>query len=209
MVTLSKEPATDPAAGQPPGVDAERVALQQTLRHGLSPFAPVSKPGRLEKVFLWACQILILAMIAIIASELVTRDLLGFSLQISDEFGGYLLAALAFCSFPVCQSYGYFHRVDFILARLPEVGQVLTMVIFDLLSLMFSAILLWQTYLLTEGSWKIQELATTIMMTPLWIPQLALPVGAAALCLSMTRSVVTNARWLAGAITRLGGSHVS
>lgn len=204
-----KETADDAPAALKTGVDAERAALQQTLHHGLSPFAPVSKPGWLDKVFLWASQLTIVAMLAIIGTELVSRDFFGFSFQISDEFGGYLLAALAFCSFSVCQSHGYFHRVDFVQSRLPEAGQALSMVIFDLLSLAFSIILVWQMFLIEKGSWQSGELASTIMMTPLWIPQLALPVGAAALCISVTRSLLANVRWLIGAIARLGGGHVS
>ncbi|WNC93522.1 TRAP transporter small permease [Paraburkholderia sp. FT54] len=199
----------DPAASGPetqPGTDAERIALQQTLHHGHSPFAPVSHPGRLEWVFLWACKLIILAMIGIIGTELVTRNLFGFSFQLSDEFGGYLLAALAFFSLSVCQSHGYFHRVDFVQARLSELGQAVSMVIFDLLSLAFSVILFWQMFLLEHGSWQSGELASTILMTPLWIPQIALPIGAAALCIAVAKSLAMNLVWLAGAIGRRWGA---
>jgi TRAP-type C4-dicarboxylate transport system permease small subunit len=199
-----KEPATAGPAMQP-GTDVERMALQQTLHHGHSPFAPVSRPGWLEWVFLWACKLIIIAMIGIIGTELVTRNLFGFSFQLSDEFGGYLLAALAFFSLSVCQSHGYFHRVDFVQARLSELGQAFSMTIFDLLSLAFSVILFWQMYLLEQGSWQSGELATTILMTPLWIPQMALPIGAAALCIAVAKSFVMNLVWLAGAIGRRWG----
>ncbi|MFT4064520.1 TRAP transporter small permease [Paraburkholderia sp.] len=192
-----------PAARE--NVDAERLALQQTLHHGHSPYAPDAKPGLIENAFMWACKLIIVAMIAIIGTELVTRNLFHFSFQLSDEFGGYLLAALAFFSFCVCQSRGYFHRVDFVQARLPEAGQALSMVIFDVLSLAFALVLFWQMFLLERGSWETGELASTILMTPLWIPQFALPIGAAALCVSVSRSLVANVRWFIGALARRRG----
>ncbi|MFM0007039.1 TRAP transporter small permease [Paraburkholderia dipogonis] len=187
------------------GVDAEQIALQQTVRHGQSPFAPVSRQGWLEWVFLWLCKLIILAMIGIIGTELVTRNLFGFSFQLSDEFGGYLLAALAFFSLCVCQANGYFHRVDFVQARLSELGQALSAVLFDLISLLFSVIMFWQMFLLEQGSWRSGELASTILMTPLWIPQLTLPIGAAALCISVGKSFALNLGWLAKAIRRRRG----
>ncbi|MFM0505193.1 TRAP transporter small permease [Paraburkholderia caffeinilytica] len=187
------------------GIDAERIVLQQTLRHGQSPFAPESNPGWLEWVFLWICKIIIIAMIGIIGTELVTRNLFGFSFQLSDEFGGYLLAALAFFSLCVCQANGYFHRVDFVQARLSDLGQAVSAVIFDVISLTFCVILFWQMFLLEQGSWESGELASTILMTPLWIPQLALPIGAGALCISVAKSLVKNLGWLGGAIRRQRG----
>jgi TRAP-type C4-dicarboxylate transport system permease small subunit len=182
--------------------DPEAAALRQTARHGPSPFAPVSRQGPLEWVFLWACKIIILLMIAIIGTELVTRNLFGFSFQLSDEYGGYLLAALSFFSLSVCQANGYFHRVEFVQARLSELGQALSALLFDILSMTFCAALLWQMFLLEQGSFVSGELASTILMTPLWIPQLALPVGAAALCVSVLTRLAADVVWLAGALRR-------
>jgi TRAP-type C4-dicarboxylate transport system permease small subunit len=185
--------------------DPEASALQQTVRHGPSPFAPVSRQGIAEWLFLWASKIIILVMIGIIGTELVTRNLFGFSYQLSDEYGGYLLAALAFFSLSVCQANGYFHRVAFVQARLSDLGQATWAVFFDVLCLMFCIILLWELMLLELGSWNSGELASTILMTPLWIPQLPLPLGAAALTFSILKSLVVDCGWVAGAVRRRRG----
>ncbi len=189
---------------QKPPADPEAAALQQSLRAGPSPFAPVFHGGTVETLCLWTCKVLIVAMVVIIGTELVTRNLFGFSFQLSDEYGGYLLAALCFFSLSVGHSNGYFHRVEFLQARLPEVGQAFSAIIFEALSLLFSVVMLWEVALLEWGSWKSGELTSTILMTPLWIPQLTLPLGAAALCWSVGRRLVVVMRWFAAAERRRG-----
>jgi hypothetical protein len=39
-------------------------------------------------------------------------------------------------------------------------------------------------------------------MTPLWIPQLALPLGAAALTISVLKNLIADFGWIVGAIRR-------
>jgi TRAP-type C4-dicarboxylate transport system permease small subunit len=182
--------------------DPEALVMQQTARHGPSPFAPVSHQGLLEWLFLWASKIIILVMIVIIGTELVTRNLFGFSYQLSDEYGGYLLAALSFFSLSVCQANGYSHRVEFIQVRLSELHQAAWALFFDILCTAFCVVLLWQMILLEHGSWNSGELAPTILMTPLWIPQLALPLGAAALTVSVLKNLIADFGWIVGAIRR-------
>ena len=64
--------------------------------------------------------------------------------------------------------------------------------IFDLLSLAFCALLLWQLVRFEISSYRFGDRAPTYLATPLWLPQTAMLLGAAALCFSMVRTLAAD-----------------
>src|SRR5262245_63106191 len=64
----------------------------------------------------WTCKIAsevaLIVMLVLIAVDIVTRSLFNFSLEVSDEVGGYMLVAIAFLSLSACHVNGSFHEVD-------------------------------------------------------------------------------------------------
>jgi TRAP-type C4-dicarboxylate transport system permease small subunit len=145
-----------------------------------------------ERICRLACVAALVVMLIIVAVDILTRSLLNFSFEISDELGGYLLVVIAFISLPVCQASGSFHRVELVQARLSPFWRAVSQVIFDLLALAFSALLLWQLIRFEMQSYRFGDRAPTYLATPLWIPQAAMALGAAALCLSMLRTLVAD-----------------
>jgi TRAP-type C4-dicarboxylate transport system permease small subunit len=131
-------------------------------------------------------------MVVIVAVDILTRSLLNFSFEISDELGGYLLVVIAFVSLPVCQASDSFHRVELVQSRLSPVGRAVSHVIFDLLSLAFCALLFWQLVRFELTSFRFGDRAPTYLATPLWIPQIAMLVGAAAVCFTMLRTLAAD-----------------
>ena len=85
-------------------------------------------------------------------TDILTRSLLNFSFEISDELGGYLLVVIAFVSLPVCQASDSFHRVELVQSRLSPFGRAVSHVIFDLLSFAFCALLAWQLMLVGDDT---------------------------------------------------------
>src|SRR5580692_10346236 len=90
-----------------------------------------------ERVCKYICIAAIAVMLIVIAVDIVTRSLFNFSFEISDELGGYLLAAITFISLPVCQANDSFHHVELVQARLSPRGRAVSHLIFDVLSLAF------------------------------------------------------------------------
>lgn len=170
--------------------------------------APGSSPpaeGSVERLCRWLCELAIVSMIVMVASEVFLRNLFGISLQSADELGGYLLVGVAFLSLSTCFVSGAFHKVEFIDGRLGERLRALRKLIFDAMSLVFSLLLLWQLTRLVLRSWEGGDFAATILGTPLWIPQLSMPLGIAALCYSLIRSLRADFRWLRAAGRRSHG----
>jgi TRAP-type C4-dicarboxylate transport system permease small subunit len=151
-----------------------------------------SWPERLSNVL---CQIALLAMVVLTTAEVIAR-LFHTSLEITDEVGGYLLAALTFLSLPVALVGGALHRVEFIQARLQPKGRLASEIAFTLLGLVLAFVLLWQIGRLVLRSHASEAAAPTILGTPLWIPQSAMLIGTAVFAYSLLRLLARDiARW--------------
>ena len=155
--------------------------------------------GPVETVCKWACEAALVVMLVVIGTDIFTRWLLNFSFEISDEIGGYMLAAITFLSLSVCQVNDSFHHVELVQARLSPRGRALSNLLFDLLTLSFAALLVWHYIKLEMSSWRFGERAPTMLETPLWFPRLVMAIGAAALCLAVCRTILLHIRRLRAA----------
>ncbi len=153
-------------------------------------------PTLLENACMWICEAAILIMGAIVILELVTRNLFNFSFEMSDELGGYIIVGITFMSLPTCQVYRSYHHVQFIQARLSPRMQALSHLLFDLLSLLFCAVLIWQLTRFVMSTHRAGDVAPTLLATPLWIPQAIMPIGMVAATISLLRSAWGNWRRL-------------
>jgi TRAP-type C4-dicarboxylate transport system permease small subunit len=157
-----------------------------------SPAAPRLKESIVERACKLACVAALIVMLVVIGVDILTRSLFNFSFEISDELGGYMLVVIAFVSLPVCQISDSFHHVELVQSRLSLFGRAVSHVIFDVLSLAFCALLLWQLTKFELSSFRFGDRAPTYLATPLWIPQIAMMLGAAALCFSMLRTLAAD-----------------
>jgi TRAP-type C4-dicarboxylate transport system permease small subunit len=152
------------------------------------------KPTLLERVCMVLCEIGIGVMAFIVILEIVTRNLFNFSYEMSEELGGYIIIGITFLSLPVCQVYRSYHHVQFIQTRLPPRLRAMSHLLFDLLSLVFCGVLIWQLSRYVLQSWHSGDVAPTLLATPLWIPQLLMPIGSVAVTISLLRSATLNFR---------------
>lgn len=157
-----------------------------------SPAAPRLKESIVERACKLACVAALIVMLVVIGVDILTRSLFNFSFEISDELGGYMLVVISFVSLPVCQISDSFHHVELVQSRLSPFGRAVSHVIFDILSLAFCVLLLWQLTRFELSSFRFGDRAPTYLATPLWIPQIVMMLGAAALCLSMLRTLAAD-----------------
>jgi TRAP-type C4-dicarboxylate transport system permease small subunit len=174
--------------------------IEQGPAHG-RPSVHRLEDGIVERISKVACVAALIVMLVVVAVDILTRSLLNFSFEISDELGGYLLVVICFVSLPVCQASGSFHRVELVQSRLSPFGRAVSHVIFDLLSLAFCALLLWQLVRFEMSSFRFGDRAPTYLATPLWIPQAAMMLGAAAVCFTMLRTLAADIARLRTAAT--------
>ena len=163
----------------------QREARRRLLVHGLAETI-------VERICRLTCIAALVVMLVVVGVDILTRWLLNFSFEISDELGGYLLVVIAFVSLPVCQISESFHRVELVQSRLSPFGRAVSSLIFDLLSFAFVALLLWQLARFELTSYRFGDRAPTYLATPLWVPQAVMLLGAAALCFSMLRTLLAD-----------------
>jgi TRAP-type C4-dicarboxylate transport system permease small subunit len=153
-------------------------------------------PTWMEKSCMVICEIGIVAMAVIVIAEIITRNLFGFSFEASEELGGYIIIGITFLSLPVSQVYKAFHHVMFVQERMSPRMRTISHIFFDLLSLGFCLLLVWQLARFTMQTYKAEDVSMGFLATPLWIPQTLMPIGALAACVSLTRALIGNVRRL-------------
>lgn len=163
----------------------------------LQPHADLAaNPGPIETLAEWLCAAALLAMIGLIGTEAIVRNVFGGSLQITDEICGYLLVAVTFLSMAVSEAHRAFHRVELFLIRLSPVTRQKAMLGFDIVSLAGCALLTWQLARFTLNAFRTGDVAPTLLQTPLWLPQAAMPLGTLLLCYALVRSIRARMRLL-------------
>lgn len=150
--------------------------------------------GPIEKICKLLCAAGIIVMLVVIGEDVVSRSVWNTSLEISDEIGGYMLVAVTFLGLGLAKTHGAFHKTDFFQSRLPQSAQIVSRIVFDLLSLGVALILLWQYFRYTETRFLSGSTAPTKLGTPQWIPAVPMVLGMAAYVLAVIKSVIGNVR---------------
>lgn len=128
----------------------------------------------------WACDaagLLLVALTVLIGVEIVVRGLAGKSTLISDEYSGYLFVWITMIGFAHALQSGAFLRVDNVVNRMGPRGQALADILSATTGALVSAACVYATGTLMMASWRFGTVSIQPSATPLWIPQLMLPVG--------------------------------
>jgi TRAP-type C4-dicarboxylate transport system permease small subunit len=163
--------------------------------------APATE-SRIDWLCRWITQLTVIALILMIAAEVIARGIFGRSLEVTDELGGYALVIITFVSLPTCQAQDAFHHVHFLDAKLGPLAQAVLRAVFSAVSLAAIAILCWQFVLFAWTSWQSGDVAATTLLTPLWIPRAVMGFGSACLCLSLCRTLYQDGQCIAALLKR-------
>lgn len=143
----------------------------------------------LIKLGLYVSALVIVAMMSLIAADVASRNILNLSLLVVDEVSGYLLVALSFFGVGYSLRTGALLRVEFILFSLPPRLKAALGVLYDVLSLGVMLILTYYLYRVTVSSFDRGMVAPTLLETPVWIPQVAMPVGSLILVVALVLEI--------------------
>ncbi|WP_226575356.1 TRAP transporter small permease [Acuticoccus sediminis] len=140
----------------------------------------------------------IVAMTALVSLEVILRATLGASTLIASEFAGYLLVSTVYLGLAWTFRCGGFIRVEVVHGALK--GTLLRLVNVVIAAIATATLLVYSYYLVRFVSQNMATGVTSIYVsrTPLWIPQLAMPLGAGLLTLTMAAHTVRSAALLLG-----------
>lgn len=150
--------------------------------------------GPIERACRLLCEIAIVVLAFLVVAEIITRNVFGFSMELSDEVGGYIIVGVTFLSLSVCQTSRSYHHVEMVMSLVPRRGQAGLRLFYDLLSLAFAGLMIWQFGRLELLSLHSGDTAPTVLATPIWIPQAVMVLGMLAVACSLSRSAVWHLR---------------
>lgn len=142
----------------------------------------------------WLAAIAIIAMAGITAAEVIARSFFNISFELADELGGYLLVAAVFLGLGPAFAGGSMLRVEMIEQRLPAPLRRGLDVAFHLIALAVSCVALFWIWQTVASTIRRETVAATWLETPLWIPQMAMPLGMALLIGTLLVSLVRTLR---------------
>lgn len=144
--------------------------------------------------------LLIVALMLIVASEVVSRSVFNHSFLVADEYSGYIAVMLVFLGIPYALHEEALLRVDFFFERMRGRWRLLVALLFDLISLAVTLIIGFYLTRMALTTFERGTFSSTPAMTPLWIPQIVMPVGILLL------TVVLLARLFRGVHALRGGA---
>lgn len=142
----------------------------------------------------WLAAAAILAMAGITAAEVIARSFFNISFELADELGGYLLVATVFLGLGPALAGGAMLRVEMVEQRLPAPVRRVLDILFHLMALVVSGIAFYWIWQHVASSMRRETIAATWLETPLWIPQIAMPLGMALLIATLLVSLVRTLR---------------
>jgi len=149
------------------------------------------------------CEVLVSAMMLLITVEVISRSAFNYSLQVSDELAAYLLVGITFLAVSVALQENALFRVEFLFERLSPRIRPFFSLAFDACSLIVAAVLEYELVQLVVSSFVRDNRSLSLLATPLYIPQLVMPIGMAVMILMFLAAIVRD---VAEAAKALSGS---
>ena len=131
-------------------------------------------------------------MVVLVCLESTLRAAFNLSLGFSEEVTGYLVVLLTFLGAARALRSEALFRVEFLFDLFPARVRRVLVVVYSVLSLAICVVIGWKGALLVVSSLQRGKFAPTVLETPLWIPQLLLPVGFALLGVFLIEKIILS-----------------
>jgi len=139
---------------------------------------------------MWIATVCLFVMVLLINIEVIGRYFLGFSTLIADEYSAYLFVGCSFLGFAYAFRKGNFLRVNTLLDRLPSHCLRYFHLGSCILSSLFSLALTYELIKLPYTSYLYHSKSIQPSATPLFIPQLILPIGMASMTIALLSETI-------------------
>jgi TRAP-type C4-dicarboxylate transport system permease small subunit len=157
----------------------------------------------METATRWIIQVAVLLLVVMMGVEMIVRSVFGWSLQVTNELGGYALVVITFIGLSSGQAGHAFHRMHLLDDHLSHAGRAFLRLILDCATAAVAVILFVEFTRFSWITWQSGDVAATVLLTPLWLPRLAMPIGALALTLTLLRTLIADWRRLRWTLSQL------
>lgn len=145
---------------------------------------------RLGELLVGASAFLLLLMVILLGVEIGNRAIFRSSTQVADEYSGYLFTWMTLCCFVYAQRTDRFLRVDALRNRFAPRGRAFADAIAALLAAALCAILAYATWSTFSLSLQFGSVSIQPSRTPLYLPQMIMPIGLGLLVCSLIHTAV-------------------
>ncbi|RCK49826.1 hypothetical protein TH25_12445 [Thalassospira profundimaris] len=119
----------------------------------------------------------LVALVVLVVAEIIARSVFNTSLAVVEECVGYFVVLLMVLGAAMALRKNDLFRVSFIADVLPPALERASRAVYIFIALAVCCVFVWRTADLVASSFSRGKISQTAMETPLWIPQLALPIG--------------------------------
>ena len=157
----------------------------------------------LTKTGMYLSGIATVVMALFMMFEVVVRQFFGFSTMVADEWPSYLLVFCTFFGLAYTMETKGFLQVEFLLGVLSGKTQRLLHAFLILLALAYSVLLDYHLISYVYASYSKGIVSISISQTPLYIPQVFMPIGMTFLVLELMKE------WIHSLIELIGAGAIS
>ena len=131
----------------------------------------------IQKACIAIAGLFLVAMLVIIVIGVLSRYVFNFPFYFVEEYSGYLLVGIGFLGAAYAFQKGVHIKVDTVVERLPRRARAGLETITTLIGTCIIVILTWSGFKLFLTDFRGHVVSSTIMQTPLWIPESFVLIG--------------------------------
>ncbi|MCE3026694.1 TRAP transporter small permease [Salinicola sp. DM10] len=133
-------------------------------------------------------------LVILVSAEIVSRFFFAYSLRVVEELAGYIVVGLTLFGAGLAVRKNTLFQVGFLFDALPQGARRLLSLVYLTLSLAVCGVLIHYTLQLVASSYTRGNVAPTFLMTPLWIPQLLIPLGLTFIAVFIVERMIVTLR---------------
>lgn len=137
----------------------------------------------LSRTLFWICAFVILIMALSVTYEVIVRYIFNRPTAWVTELSSYMLVAVAFLGAAWTLRQDGHIRMELLAETTGPKGRKFSDLAMYLVAICISAVLLWTGWNMAVANYTFGWRSMTLLKTPLWIPQMLIPLGALALLL--------------------------
>ena len=141
-----------------------------------------------------ATSVVLVVLVTLVCLEASLRGGFNYSLGFAEELTGYGVVFITFFGAALALRGHAMFQVHFLLDKWPQSTRRWLIRAFALIALVICVIIVWKTKDLTLSSFSRGKFAPTVLRTPLWIPQIILPLGFSVLAFFLVEQLLLTFR---------------
>ncbi len=121
--------------------------------------------------------LLLVGLVCLILTEIFLRYFFDLSTMIADEYSGYLYLASIFLGLAYTFLKDGHIRINIVTSKLSKKSNNFIDIVASVVTLAVLVFILYRTILFTYDSYELEMLSEAVSETPLYLTQLAMPIG--------------------------------